>query len=155
MFRRKGVFSFHPIFRECPLASALPAPEQTCDLLAGWKLDSFVLNRCRHEIPFAYERPLCAKSGPSLTIIIDVRNIFGLATKEPSHPSMMATSRATISPVPPDSGHRRPARHVRKVPVGDVKLSYTITSPDRRLGHGSLFITSPRSAPGALQSRFQ
>jgi hypothetical protein len=47
------------------------------------------------------------------------------------------------------------SRHVGKVPVGDVKLSYTITSPDRRLGHGSLFITSPRSASGALQSRFQ
>jgi hypothetical protein len=30
-----------------------------------------------------------------LTIIIYVRNIFGLATKESSHPSMMATSRAT------------------------------------------------------------
>jgi hypothetical protein len=45
------------------LASALPAPEQTdkfCDLFAGWKLDSFLLIRYRHEIPFAYERPLCA-----------------------------------------------------------------------------------------------
>src|SRR5258705_11827695 len=31
---------------------------------------------------------------------------------------------------------------------GDVKLPYTITSPDRRLGHGILFITSPRSALG-------
>src|ERR1035438_8904895 len=49
---------------------------------------------------FAYERPLCAKSGPSLTIIIYVRNIFGLATKEASHPSMMETSRATTSAVP-------------------------------------------------------
>jgi hypothetical protein len=38
-----------------------------------------------------------AKSGPSLTIIIYVRNIFGLTTKESSHPSMMATSRATTS----------------------------------------------------------
>jgi hypothetical protein len=57
------------------------------------------------------ERPHCAKSCPSLTIIIYVRNIFGLATKEASHPSMMETSRATTSAVPPtadivgDRGH--------------------------------------------------
>src|ERR1700704_6425924 len=41
----------------CPRLSRLT---RFCDLLAGWKLDSFVLIRCRHEIPFAYERPLCA-----------------------------------------------------------------------------------------------
>jgi hypothetical protein len=68
---------------------------------------------------------------------------------------MMATSRATTSAVPPIADIVGQRGHVRKVPVGDVKLSYTITSPDRRLGHGSLFITSPRSASGALQSRFQ
>jgi hypothetical protein len=45
----------------CPRLSRLP---RFCDILAGWKLDSFVLIRCRHDIPFAYERPLCAKSGP-------------------------------------------------------------------------------------------
>jgi hypothetical protein len=75
-----------------------------------------------HDIPFACERPLCAKSGPSLTIIIYVRNIFGLATKEASHPSMMETSRATTSAVPPTAdivGHRG---HVRKVPNSEVAL---------------------------------
>jgi hypothetical protein len=46
----------------CPRLSRLT---RFCDLLAGWKLDSFVLIRCRHEIPFAYERPLCARSGHS------------------------------------------------------------------------------------------
>jgi hypothetical protein len=35
------------------------------------------------------------KSGPSWTVIIHVRNIVGLATKEASHPSMMKTRRAT------------------------------------------------------------
>ena len=63
------------------------------------------------------ECPLCAKSCASLTIIIYVRNIFGLATKEASHPSMMETSRATTSAVPPTAdivGHRG---HVRKVPI--------------------------------------
>jgi hypothetical protein len=35
-----------------------------------------------------------------LTIIIYVRNIFGLATKASSHPSLMATGRATTSAVP-------------------------------------------------------
>jgi hypothetical protein len=35
-----------------------------------------------------------------LTIIIYVRNIFGLATKEASHPSMMETSRAMTSAAP-------------------------------------------------------
>src|SRR3984957_17523622 len=62
-----------------------------------------------------------AKSGPSLTIIIYVRNIFGLATMEASHPSMMETSRATTSAVPPTAdivGHRG---HVRKVPETEVK----------------------------------
>jgi hypothetical protein len=53
-----------------------------------------------------------------LTIFIYVRNIFGLAIKESSHPSMMATSRATTSAVPPTAdivgkrGHvRKPAQH--------------------------------------------
>src|SRR3977135_2633662 len=46
----------------CPRLSRLT---RFCDLLAGWKLDSFVLIRCRHEIPFAYERPLCARTGHS------------------------------------------------------------------------------------------
>jgi hypothetical protein len=67
-----------------------------------------------------WEFPLCAKSGPSLTIIIYVRNIFGLASKEASHPSMMETSRATTSAVPPTAdivGHRG---HVRKVPQRDI-----------------------------------
>jgi len=44
------------------------------------------------------------------------RNIFGLATKEASQPSMIETSRATASAVPPTAdivGHRG---HVRKVP---------------------------------------
>jgi hypothetical protein len=56
-----------------------------------------------------------------LTIVIYVRNIFGLATKEASHPSMMETSRATTSAVPPTAdivGHRG---HVRKVPIGDMR----------------------------------
>jgi len=75
--------------------------------------------------PFAdtCQHPLCAKSGPSLTIIIYVRNIFGLATKEASHPSMMETSRATTSAVPPTAdivGHRG---HVRKVPVSDSRTA--------------------------------
>jgi hypothetical protein len=62
-----------------------------------------VLRRC----------PLGAKSGPSLTIIIYVRNIFGLATKESSHPSMMATSRATTSAVPPTADIVGQRGHVR------------------------------------------
>jgi hypothetical protein len=37
----------------------------------------------------------------------------------------------------------------------NFKLSYSITSQDRRLGHGSLFITSPRPASGPLRRRFQ
>src|SRR5260221_3108954 len=73
-----------------------------------------------HEMLFAYERPLCAKSGPSLTIIIYVRNIFGLATKESSHPSMMATSRATTSAVPPTADIVGQRGHVRKVPEHKV-----------------------------------
>jgi hypothetical protein len=56
---------------------------------------------------------------------------------------------------PSTADKRRLHRHVGFVTVGDVKLSHTITSPDRRLGHGSLFITSQRSASGTLQSRFQ
>jgi hypothetical protein len=56
-------------------------------------------------------------SGPSLTIIIYVRNIFGLATKESSHPSMMATSRATTSAVPRTADIVGQRGHVRKVPV--------------------------------------
>jgi hypothetical protein len=65
-----------------------------------------VLRRC----------PLGAKSGPSLTIIIYVRNIFGLATKESSHPSMMATSRATTSASPPTPDIVGTISHVRNVP---------------------------------------
>jgi hypothetical protein len=71
---------------------------------------SFCQFHIGHEMLCACERPLRAKSGPSLTIIIYVRNIFGLATKASSHPSMMATGRATTSAVPLDSEHRRPAR---------------------------------------------
>jgi hypothetical protein len=55
-----------------------------------------------------------------LTIIIYVRNIFGLAAMETSHPSMMETCRATTSAVPPTAdivGHRG---HVRQVPRGDI-----------------------------------
>src|SRR5260370_783564 len=70
-----------------------------------------------------YERPLCAKSGPSLTIIIYVRNIFGLATKESSHPSMMATSRATTSAVPPTADIVGQCGHVRKVPLNEPALA--------------------------------
>ena len=44
----------------CPRLSRLT---RFCDLLVGWKLDSFLLIRCRHEIPFAYGRPLCANTG--------------------------------------------------------------------------------------------
>jgi hypothetical protein len=59
-----------------------------------------------------------------LTIIIYVRNISGLATKEASHPSMMETRRATTSAVPPTAdivGHRG---HVRKVPKPEVAASF-------------------------------
>ena len=65
------------------------------------------------------EWPLCARSGPSLTIIIYVRNIFGLATVEASHPSMMETSRATTSAVPPTADIVGHPGHVRKVPTTD------------------------------------
>src|ERR1700694_331879 len=68
----------------------------------------------------ADEWPLRAKSCPSLTIIIYVRNIFGLATKESSHPSMMATSRATTSAVPPTADIVGQRGHVRKVPLPEV-----------------------------------
>src|SRR3979411_734651 len=64
-------------------------------------------------------RPLCAKSGPSLTIIIYVRNIFGLATKESSHPSMMATIRATTSAAPPTADIVGQRGHVRNVPEAE------------------------------------
>src|ERR1700716_397659 len=61
---------FHSQYSANPLgerpARALQTDKVLRSLLAGWKLDSFVLNRCRHEIPFAYERPLCAQRGPSL-----------------------------------------------------------------------------------------
>jgi hypothetical protein len=56
--------------RECPLAGALPAPEQTEGFaislpVGNWIVFySFVID---HEIPFAYERPLCANSGQSGT----------------------------------------------------------------------------------------
>ena len=84
----------------------------------------------------AFECPLRAKSGPSLTIITYVRNIFGLATKEASHPSMMETSRATTSAVPPTAdivGHRG---HVRFVPASDsctAAISNHIRSLRRQL----------------------
>ena len=68
-----------------------------------------VLRRC----------PLGAKSGPSLTIIIYVRNIFGLATKESSHPSMMATSRATTSASPPTPDIVGTISHVRNGPENE------------------------------------
>ena len=57
------MFSFHPIFRECPWRAPCPRLSgltRFCDLLAGCKLDSFLLIRYRHEIPFAYKRPPCA-----------------------------------------------------------------------------------------------
>jgi hypothetical protein len=51
-----------------PLGGALPAPERTakvlrspCRLETGWFFYSFP------EIPFAYERQLCAMSGRSIT----------------------------------------------------------------------------------------
>jgi hypothetical protein len=73
-------------------------------------------NRPFYELATVANVRFAPNSGPSLTIIIYVRNIFGLATKEASHPSMMETSRATTSAVPPTAdivGHRG---HVRKVP---------------------------------------
>jgi len=66
------------------------------------------------------ERPLCAESCPSLTIIIYVRNIFGLAAKEASHPSMMETSRATTSALLPTADIRQRSWDVRFVPTADV-----------------------------------
>jgi hypothetical protein len=51
------------------------------------------------------------------------RNIFGLATEEASQPSMIETSRATASAVPPTAdivGHRG---HVRKVPISDSRAA--------------------------------
>jgi len=64
------VFSFHIQYSaKCPLASTLPAPEQTDKVFAislpvgNWIVfHSFVID---HEISFAYERPLCANSGRS------------------------------------------------------------------------------------------
>jgi hypothetical protein len=64
--------------------------------------------------------PLRAKSGPSLTIIIYVQNIFGLASKETSHPSIMETSRATTSAAPPTADIVGHSSHVRKVPEAEV-----------------------------------
>src|SRR5258708_35997553 len=91
--------------------------------------------RCK---PHRCDRPASEtlnKSGPSLRIIIYVRNIFGLPTKEASHPSMMEMSRATTSAVPPTAdivGHRG---HVRKVPRAEVR-SYSITLSARRSSEG-------------------
>src|SRR3979411_2752797 len=73
------------------------------------------------------ECPLRAKSGPSLTIIICVRSIFGLATKESSYPSMMATSRATTSAVPPTADIVGQRGHVRKVPIGDIDHGWRLS----------------------------
>jgi hypothetical protein len=49
-------------------------------------------NRTFYELATVANVRFAPNSGPSLTIIIYVRNIFGLATKEASHPSMMETS---------------------------------------------------------------
>src|ERR1700722_1854366 len=80
-----------------------------------------------------------AKSCPSLTIIIYVRNIFGLATREASHPSMMETSRATTSAVLPTAdivGHRG---HVRKVPrtglAQRTQFAFTLARKQRQTQH--------------------
>jgi hypothetical protein len=65
-----------------------------------------------------------------LTIIIYVRNIFGLAAMETSHPSMMETCRATTSAVPPTAdivGHRG---HVRKAPM---MLKKSFSGEERKL----------------------
>jgi hypothetical protein len=57
--------------------------------------------------------------------------------------------------LPPATGTVSGGRQVCFGPVGDVELSYSITSPDRRPGRGSLFITSPRPASGPFRHRFQ
>src|ERR1700676_5701763 len=50
-------------------------------------------------------------------------SIFGLATKESSHPSMMATSRLTTSAVPSTADIAGQRGHVRKVPISDIVRS--------------------------------
>src|SRR5260370_3985492 len=92
----------------------MKGPERPCSIKPQQKSSRNVL-----------PRPVepAAKSGPSLTIIIYVRNIFGLATKESSHPSMMATSRATTSAVPPTADIVCQRGHVRKVPANEPALA--------------------------------
>src|SRR5712671_334593 len=78
----------------------------------------------------------------------------GLRSCATTHRKQSSEFRSEVR-LPFDSCPLDQSRDRRDGPVGDVKLSYSITSPDRRLGHGGLFVTSPRSASGALQSRFQ
>src|SRR3979411_3394945 len=94
----------------------------TAPIASGW-------SDCRVGLAPTGKRRLCtahAKSGPSLTIIIYVRNIFGLATKESSHPAKMASSRATTSAVPPTADIVGQRGHVRKVPTTDSRAAHDI-----------------------------
>jgi hypothetical protein len=55
------------------MASALPAPEQADKVLqspSSWKLEVFYSFTIDHEILFAYERRLCARSGRSLEVVL-------------------------------------------------------------------------------------
>jgi hypothetical protein len=62
--------------------------------------------------PFAdtCQRPLCAKSGPSLTIIICVRNIYRTCDQGSEAPLDDGNESSDDFRCTPDSGHRRPSR---------------------------------------------
>jgi hypothetical protein len=76
----------------------------------------------------------------SLTIIIYVRNIFGLATKESNHLSMMETSRATRTRLhcPPSESGRAPVdafrrgRGPRGLVIWNLLLACELRLPNRR-----------------------
>jgi hypothetical protein len=102
---------------------------------------------------------LRAKSCPSLTIIIYVRNIFGLATKEAGHPSMMETSRATTSAVPPtaDIVAAMSENQYKRRHAGDPHVTSARTNPlkllDRKSGAEFLILcTRFRAEIGDLVS---
>src|ERR1700730_17445578 len=77
------------------------------------------------------KRPLCAKSGPSLTIIIRVRSIFRTCDQGVEPPlDDCNESSDDFRCTPPDSGHRRPARPCPKSAISGSR-AHSITSSPR------------------------
>ena len=74
---------------------------------------------------------LAPKSGPSLTIIIYVRNIFELATMEASHAIDDGNESSDDFRCASDSGHRRPSRPCPKSAKSGSEPVYSMTSSAR------------------------